>query len=85
MGPGERLARRRAYAAETLVSAKGGERRENLHQRTGVLPRLDEAVWQAFATFAGYAYDATTSPRSCRLPVLVIPVRQARAERSGHN
>ena len=46
-------------AAATLVRASGATPRADPYQRTGMLRRADEAVWRAFARFAGYAYDAS--------------------------
>jgi len=46
-------------AAEVLVRASGSTDTDESYQQTGVMQRDDEAAWQAFATFAGYAFDAS--------------------------
>lgn len=46
-------------AAEALVRASGKTHADEPYQQTGMLRRADEAVWLAFTTFAGYAYDAS--------------------------
>jgi hypothetical protein len=59
-------------AADTLVTATGNTHIEEPYQQTGMTQRVDEAVWQAFATFAGYAYDASVWSDNRALPIVSL-------------
>lgn len=59
-------------AAEVLVAAAGKTHTAEGYQQTGMLRRDDEAVWEAFATFAGYAYDASAWSDTRALPIVSL-------------
>jgi hypothetical protein len=55
-------------AAEVLASLPGAKG-DRTCARTGLTRRGDDRVWRAFATFAGYAYDASAWPDEPRTVV----------------
>lgn len=59
-------------AAENLVTATGKTHTDEPYQQTGIMQRGDNAVWQAFATFAGYAYDASVWSDTRLLPIVSL-------------
>jgi hypothetical protein len=59
-------------AAEHLVIAAGKTHADEAYQQTGIMQRADEAVWQSFATFAGYAYDASVWSNTRVLPLVSL-------------
>lgn len=59
-------------AAENLVAAAGKTHTDETYQQTGIMQRGDDAVWQAFATFAGYAYDASVWSDTRALPIVSL-------------
>ena len=59
-------------AAEVMVAASGKTHTEAPYQQTGMMNVGDKAVWQAFATFAGYAYDASVWSDNRVLPVVSL-------------
>lgn len=59
-------------AAEILVTAAGSTHTDEPYQQTGMMQRIDMAVWQAFATFAGYAYDASVWSDNRVLPIVSL-------------
>lgn len=59
-------------AAEVLVTASGSIHTDQPYQQTGMMQRGDEAVWQAFAIFAGYAYDASVWSDNRVLPIVSL-------------
>jgi hypothetical protein len=59
-------------AAEVLMPASDRTLTDAPYQQTGMMQRGDEAVWRAFATFAGYAYDATVWSDNRVLPIVSL-------------
>lgn len=59
-------------AAEVLVTASGRTHTGEPYQQTGMMKRSDHAIWQAFAIFAGYAYDASVWSDSRVLPIVSL-------------
>ncbi len=59
-------------AAEVLVTASGRKHTDEPYQQTGVMQRVDWAVWQAFAIFAGFAYDASVWSDNRLLPIVQL-------------
>jgi hypothetical protein len=71
------------------LNAAGKTHTDEPYQQTGIMQRSDNEVWQAFATFAGYAYDASVWSDNRVLPLVsladcgtVIVVRVDDEERS---
>jgi hypothetical protein len=68
-------------AAENLLTAAGKSHTDEPYQQTGIMQRSDNEVWQAFATFAGYAYDTNVCDEErSRLEATVNPVRVVRLD-----
>ena len=59
-------------AAEYLVIAAGKTHADEPYQQTGIIERSDDEAWQAFATFAGYAYDASVWSDNRILPLVSL-------------
>lgn len=59
-------------AAESLLTAAGKTHTDEPYQQTGIMQRSDNEVWRAFATFAGYAYDASVWSETRVLPLVSL-------------
>jgi hypothetical protein len=59
-------------AAGNLSTAGGKTHTDEPYQQTGIMQRSDNEVWQAFATFAGYTYDASVWSDNRVLPLVSL-------------
>lgn len=62
----------RAAARRLLTHSKHGHGENESYRRTGIISATDEDHWDAFVTFAPYAYDASVWGADSILPLVQL-------------